>query len=250
MKRYFIASQLPSWIKSLFANSTISIKEEAWNKYPYTKTIYTVSHLNKFLIEIETYYYDEPGLKSNVFNLSEDEQKNIQIDYVDIVKDQSLTNNYIKEEDPLFFQSKKTNRGPLDENWYEEYRDEFKRSIEYGNQARSVMCAYKLIKVQCNVWAIGKRVEKWVDDYARRRFMVEAHKQAWVWMDEWYGLTMDDIRQIEKDTQKELTLKMNQGKKSSRGSICEEIFSNSKKKLSRRSGSVNAGMYFALRVYM
>lgn len=38
--------------------------------------------------------------------------------------------------------------------------------------------------------------------------MVKAHRQAWAWQDEWYGLTMDDIREIERQTQIALQRKM------------------------------------------
>ena len=37
--------------------------------------------------------------------------------------------------------------------------------------------------------------------------MLRAHKQAWCWQDEWYGLNMDDIRRLEKETQLALQLK-------------------------------------------
>lgn len=38
--------------------------------------------------------------------------------------------------------------------------------------------------------------------------MVRAHRQAWAWQDEWVNLTMDDIRQIERQTQEALKRKM------------------------------------------
>lgn len=38
--------------------------------------------------------------------------------------------------------------------------------------------------------------------------MLRAHRQAWAWQDEWYGLTMDDIRQIERQTQEALKMTM------------------------------------------
>ncbi|CAG0923782.1 unnamed protein product [Notodromas monacha] len=38
--------------------------------------------------------------------------------------------------------------------------------------------------------------------------MVRAHKQAWVWQDEWWGLTIKDIREIERQTQEALAAKM------------------------------------------
>jgi hypothetical protein len=31
--------------------------------------------------------------------------------------------------------------------------------------------------------------------------MVRAHRQAWSWQDEYHGLTMDDIRELERETQ-------------------------------------------------
>jgi hypothetical protein len=40
--------------------------------------------------------------------------------------------------------------------------------------------------------------------------MLRAHRQAWAWQDEWHGLTMEDIREIEKQTQLALKRKMGQ----------------------------------------
>nr|XP_015221598.1 PREDICTED: membrane-associated phosphatidylinositol transfer protein 2 isoform X9 [Lepisosteus oculatus] len=40
--------------------------------------------------------------------------------------------------------------------------------------------------------------------------MVRAHRQAWCWQDEWYGLTIEDIRQLEHETQLMLAQKMAQ----------------------------------------
>jgi len=34
------------------------------------------------------------------------------------------------------------------------------------------------------------------------------HRQAWSWQDEWYGLTIEDIRELEKETQLELSKRM------------------------------------------
>lgn len=41
-----------------------------------------------------------------------------------------------------------------------------------------------------------------------RKVMVRAHRQAWCWQDEWYGLTIEDIRQLELETQLALAQKM------------------------------------------
>ena len=49
------------------------MEEEAWNAYPYTKTIYRCPFIEKFVLEIETVYHDDDGSQENVFNLSEDD---------------------------------------------------------------------------------------------------------------------------------------------------------------------------------
>lgn len=43
---------------------------------------------------------------------------------------------------------------------------------------------------------------------ALRRTMLRAHRQAWAWQDEWLDLTMQDIRQMEREIQVQLAKKM------------------------------------------
>lgn len=38
--------------------------------------------------------------------------------------------------------------------------------------------------------------------------MLRAHRQAWCWQDEYYGLTLEDIRHLERETQAALAEKM------------------------------------------
>lgn len=47
--------------------------------------------------------------------------------------------------------------------------------------------------------------------------MVRAHRQAWCWQDEWYGLNMDNIRELEKEAQLMLSRKMAQFNEEDRG---------------------------------
>ena len=41
-----------------------------------------------------------------------------------------------------------------------------------------------------------------------RKTMLRAHRQAWCWQDEYHGLTIDDIRRLERETQLALQEKM------------------------------------------
>lgn len=62
------------------------------------------------------------------------------------------------------------------------------------------MCAYKLCKVEFRYWGMQSKIERFIHDVALRKTMLKAHSQAWTWQDEWFGLTMEDIRAIEKET--------------------------------------------------
>ena len=58
-----------------------------------------------------------------------------------------------------------------------------------------------ILQVEFRYWGMQSRIEHYIDDYGLRRMMVRAHRQAWVWQDEWIGLTMKDIRRLERETQ-------------------------------------------------
>ncbi|KAI4820189.1 hypothetical protein KUCAC02_028173 [Chaenocephalus aceratus] len=73
-----------------------------------------------------------------------------------------------------------------------------------------IMCAYKLCKVEFRYWGMQSKIERFIHDVGLRKVMARAHRQAWCWQDEWYGLTMEDIRQLELETQLALATKMAQ----------------------------------------
>lgn len=64
------------WIKGILPKSALTVEEEAWNAYPYTKTRYTCPFVEKFSLEIETYYYADNGHQENVFKLTGSELRN------------------------------------------------------------------------------------------------------------------------------------------------------------------------------
>jgi len=67
------------WFKGLLPKSALSVEEEAWNAYPYTKTRYTCPFVEKFSLEIETYYYPDNGSHDNVFKMSQSEVRNVSV---------------------------------------------------------------------------------------------------------------------------------------------------------------------------
>lgn len=205
-KVYHIGSHLPGWFKSLLPASALSVEEKAWNAYPYTKTVFSCPFVEKFSLEIETYYTPDGGQIENVFNLTDSELRNRVVDHIDVVKDQDQ--NYVAEEDPTVFVSEKTRRGPLDSNWVQEYSDACVGQAMPTPQGKAIMCAYKLCKVEFRYWGMQSKIERFIHDMALRNTMLRAHRQAWVWQDEWHGFSMDDIRDFERKTAEELKKKM------------------------------------------
>ncbi|XP_055710958.1 protein retinal degeneration B isoform X3 [Phlebotomus papatasi] len=123
-KIYHVGSHLPGWIKGLLPKNALTVEEEAWNAYPYTKTRYTCPFMEKLSLEIETYYFPDKGDQENVFKLTGGDLRNRQVDVIDIVKDQLYGADYVREEDPKLYVSQKTHRGPLQDGWIDEYWNE------------------------------------------------------------------------------------------------------------------------------
>ncbi|XP_047497332.1 protein retinal degeneration B-like isoform X5 [Penaeus chinensis] len=210
-KVYHVGSHLPGWLKSLIPKSALSVEEEAWNAYPYTKTRFTCPFVEKFSIEVETYYHNDGGHQENVFKLSKSEMKQREVDLIDVVRDQLYGADYKEEEDPRKYVSQKTSRGPLGDNWINDYWDMCKDKPTPLPNGEAIMCAYKLCKVEFRYWGMQTKIEKFIHDVALRKTMLRAHRQAWAWMDEWWGLTIEDIRNIEKETQDLLAKKYGAG---------------------------------------
>ncbi|ROT85585.1 Protein retinal degeneration B [Penaeus vannamei] len=229
-KVYHVGSHLPGWLKSLIPKSALSVEEEAWNAYPYTKTRFTCPFVEKFSMEVETYYFNDGGHQENVFKLSNSEMKQREVDLIDVVRDQLYGADYKEEEDPRKYVSQKTSRGPLGDNWINEYWEMCKDKPTPLPTGEAIMCAYKLCKVEFRYWGMQTKIEKFIHDVALRKTMLRAHRQAWAWMDEWWGLTIEDIRNIEKETQDLLAKKYGAGEdeegeeeEGDRGNVTPEV---------------------------
>lgn len=61
-----------AWLRAILP-SALRVEEEAWNAYPYTRTKYTCPFVERFVLDVETRYYNDAGFQHNVFNLTESE---------------------------------------------------------------------------------------------------------------------------------------------------------------------------------
>jgi len=207
IKIIHVGSNLPGWVKAITPGSMTQVEEKSWNAYPYVKTVYTCPFFgDRFSITSETRYFDGEEVKENVHNLSEQALKEAQVDIIDIVEDEVAPRYYKKEEDPKVFHSEKTGRGPLAKDW--------------KKTQKPIMTIHKLQTVEFRVWGVQTKVEQWLQKSMVRDVLTLGHKQAFCWIDDWYGLTMEDIRKIEEET-KVLLDKMRNGNENSSSTATE-----------------------------
>jgi len=186
-KRIYVGSHIPGWLKVIIPASILCVEEKSWNSYPYVRNVYHCPFFGeRFSITAETRYIDgDDGKQENVLNVPKEKQGR-EVDFIDIVTEKVDAKYYKKEEDPLLFVSQKTGRGPLKEGWLKD--------------AKPKMCIYKLQAVQFKYWGFQTKVEQWLHKSFVRDVILLGHKQAYTWMDEWCGMSMDDIRKLEDET--------------------------------------------------
>ncbi|CAH6793473.1 membrane-associated phosphatidylinositol transfer protein 1 isoform X1 [Phodopus roborovskii] len=226
-KVYHVGSHIPGWFRALLPKAALQVEEESWNAYPYTRTRYTCPFVEKFSIEIETYYLPDGGQQPNVFNLSGAERRQRILDTIDIVRDAVAPGEYKAEEDPRLYRSVKTGRGPLADDW-----------ARTAAQTGPLMCAYKLCKVEFRYWGMQAKIEQFIHDVGLRRVMLRAHRQAWCWQDEWIELSMADIRALEEETARMLAQRM---AKCNTGSEGPEVQTPGKASTEARPGTSSTG---------
>ncbi|CAH0585727.1 unnamed protein product [Chrysodeixis includens] len=210
-KRIHLSSHLPYWVQSLIPK-IFYVTEKAWNYYPYTITEYTCSFIPKFSISIQTRYEDNNGTTENCLGMTPEELEQREVDFLDIAYDEIKPHHYKEAEDPKFFKSEKTGRGPLVEGWRDTHQP--------------IMCCYKSVSVKFEVWGLQTRVEEYVQG-AIREILLLGHRQAFAWMDDWYNMTIEDVREYEKEMQAKTNIKLKTASEAAEGAS-EEKNSDSK----------------------
>ncbi|XP_015276757.1 PREDICTED: phosphatidylinositol transfer protein beta isoform [Gekko japonicus] len=174
-KIYHLKSKVPGFVRMIAPEGSLVFHEKAWNAYPYCRTIVTNEYMKEdFFIKIETWHKSDLG---------------------------SSDNDYRADEDPALFQSVKTKRGPLGPNWKKELA---------ADEDSPKVCAYKLVTIKFKWWGLQNKVENFIQKQEKRIF-TNFHRQLFCWIDKWIDLSMEDIRLMEDETQRELEALRNQG---------------------------------------
>ncbi|KAG1082271.1 hypothetical protein G6F42_022635 [Rhizopus arrhizus] len=151
-----------------------------------------------FSIVYETLHVDgSRGELENALNISKEDLKKRNVIIIDVAHDKIDAKDYKADEDPKKYHSEKTGRGPLvDPKWQK--------------TCEPVMTCYKLVYIEFKWFGIQSRTESFIAKTVHNLFTL-FHRQLFCWTDRWYGLTIDDIREIEEQTKKDLDEKRNVG---------------------------------------
>ena len=185
-----LENKLPRIIVAIAPKGSLQMHEKAWNAYPYCKTIYSNEYMeDSFHINIFTWHKAGVG-EENVHGLDEATLKEREIVNIDIV-DPVDSHDYKEDEDPSKFKSEKTGRGPLTKGWIDD------QSIQ------PKMTCYKFYDIKFKWWGLQTKVEK-IIARSVERLLRNFHRQVFCWIDQWFGMTMEDIRCLEDEAKCEL----------------------------------------------
>ncbi|CAB3980702.1 phosphatidylinositol transfer alpha isoform-like [Paramuricea clavata] len=196
-----LSKKVPGYVRALAPKGSLEIHEKAWNAYPFCRTWYTNEYMgDSFHIIIDTWH--KPGNKDieNVHDLSPELLKKREIVNIDIAKPVE-SRDYKEDEDPTKFHSEKTGRGPLDpKTWQEDIK----------TKDMPIMTCYKLYRIKFKWFMLQGKVEDLICKSVKR-LLTNFHRQLFCWLDKWFGMTMQDIRQLEEQTKAELEEQRKQG---------------------------------------
>ncbi|XP_055769331.1 cytoplasmic phosphatidylinositol transfer protein 1-like [Salvelinus fontinalis] len=217
-KRIYLNSKLPSWV-SVFVPRVFYVTEKAWNFYPYTITGLTtlfnpphtqpfhllptcssyrvniesdcVSFLPKFSVRIETRFENNNGDNNNVFGDRPTPAESVS--HLDILIDPIPDKHYKETEDLSRWVSEKMGRGPLVEGWRKD--------------STPIMCSYKRVQCSFEVYGFQGKTEDFIHKNIQDILLV-GHRQAVAWTDEWHGMSLEDVREYERQIQEQTNSKL------------------------------------------
>lgn len=201
LKKYYLASKVPPWVRAIAPSSALELQEEAWNAYPYCKTVITNPGYMKqnFTIKLETYHYADRGESDNIHQLTEEQLEKREVEVVDIAEPVSEDDADLSN-DPTKYVSEKTKRGPL----INEPGRKWQLSVD------PVMTCYKLITIEFKWWGVQGQMESFIMRQ-QRRLLINLHRQIFCSTDKWHGMTLEDIRKLEDKTREELEQQRQEG---------------------------------------
>ncbi|RXI04520.1 hypothetical protein DVH24_038794 [Malus domestica] len=191
-KIYRLQSKAPGWLATFAPADALIMQEEAWNAHPRCKTVIKCPYFTKFQLTVETVNRADNGHSDNVHGLSKAQLATRDVETVDIASSARDYWSHIvgtNNTDFSQFTSTKTGRGPLLEGWQD--------------TSDPVMTAYKLVTIDAPYWGFGNKLERALL-LGERALFLESHRNCFSWIDEWSGMTVEQIRERERHRNSEI----------------------------------------------
>ena len=197
-KKYHLSKKVPGYVRVLAPNGSLILNEEAWNGYPYCKTVLTNEYMkDNFKIIIESIHLPDNGTTENALKVPPELLKKRVVERLDIADSRLIeAKDYKADEDPAIYHSEKTGRGPLQAKWIE--------------TQSPVMTCYKLVTCEFKWFGLQGTIEQFIQK-TNKNLLTKFHRQVFCYLDRWHGMTMEDIRRYEEQTKLDLQAKINTG---------------------------------------
>ena len=193
-KNLYLADKLPSFIHRFIDPKYFTIEEESWNFCTVGRTVYSNANYMKddFYVTVNsTNIGDDDGSSNNPLNLSPEELAIRSVVLIDITKDEPNTNLYAEfKDDPTSCRFTRSDRGPLKLDWLSSY-------------SGPIMTVYKLVKTQFKWFGLQTWIERRIVS-EQRDYLLIFHRKLFCLMDQWLGMTLEELERVETDTMEEL----------------------------------------------
>lgn len=146
-------------------------------------------------IIVESFHADGRRTLENALNLDVNRLAERQVVEIDISERLPNPKDYEEEFDPTLYKSEKTGRGPFVQGWQE--------------TTKPVMTCYKLCDLRFKWFGLQNRVEG-IMEKEQLKLLWKFHQKLVCMIDHFHGLTMEDIREIERKAKEELDAKLDQ----------------------------------------
>jgi hypothetical protein len=191
-KIYHLSSKVPAWVRVVAPSGSLELHEEAWNGFPKIKTVLVNKYMgDKFRITIESFHAPGKATLDNALNLAPDVLKRREVVNLDIAKDKIEAKDYHAEQDPSKVRSEKANRGPLS-------------PADWASKTEPLMTVYKVFTAEFRVMGLQDRVESFIQK-TNHSLILLFHRKLFCFLDQYYDMTIADIRAFEERTKLEMT---------------------------------------------
>ena len=208
-KNLYLADKLPSFVKRFVDPKYFTIEEESWNFCTVGRTVFSNPNYMKddfYVIVDSTNIGDDDGCSDNPLNLSPEELAIRSVVLIDIAKDEPYTNLYAEfKDDPTLCRFTRSDRGPLKPDWLSSY-------------SGPIMTVYKLVQTQFKWFGLQTWIERRIVS-EQRDYLLIFHRKLFCLMDQWLGMTLEELERVETETIEELNHLRTHGEKRGIGAV-------------------------------